>query len=277
MLNRTLTINGFTISEAPKYSTYLAKWANPSQALSTVNIRDSVRNIQSFHGTQTGVQLYGERLIQVAGELYANCSSDMQTLEQQIKQALILGRYTALIQDGIAKQCEVVIVQAPVFTQLENNGLERQLVEFTLRADDPFLYSQEVFTLNGTETTYESTLKLPATLPFGIGQELRTYIPIVHNQTLPIYPTYTIAGAMVNPKIVEKDTDNYLRITETLGASDTLVIDTLKRTATINGLDKSGSIEGSFFGLPNTEIALIDDDETNLNGNVSITYRKAYV
>lgn len=285
MSKRSLTVNGITIYEQPANADSFILWVNASQSLSNVVLRDSVENKQGFNGVYTGNQFYGERIINVAAEVYAKTYEDMEDIVSQIKLSLKIGTYAAIIRDDIEKQAVVRISQLPAFTQLETVGLEKQLLEFTLRADDPFFYTTEEFTFNVNETFMEGSLEIQdgdlPELPFQLGTQLSSYATLNNTTGLPVQPKYIITGAMTNPAIRRRNSDDVIELTVTLGALDTLVIDTLSGTLLLNGIDVSGQLttQSTLFSLPvgTSEIGLFDNDDTPMSGSMTVYYRKAYV
>ena len=281
-MSRTLAINGITIEEVPTSSTEFLLWRNHEQALSNIEIRQSVVNKQNSNGIVVSEQYYGARTIACAVEVFASCDR-IRTLQQEISTALSLGQYTATIDNN--RTIDVYVVEAPRFTSTNNKQIV--LCEFVLRAADPYFYETTGTTLNGTEqaVTTGYTIQdaaLPA-LPSQIQEVLQE--SFTANPTTATQPEFTVTGEVISPRIINITTGQGLEFTNngglTLGATETLTVNTRTRTATVDGTDVTAylSVNSSWFGLNagSNEVTLYDSDGTSLVGQLSLTYYERYI
>jgi hypothetical protein len=105
-----------------------------------------------------------------------------------------------------------------------------------------------------------------------------TTITTLGNTT--VFPTFTITGAMTDPTIVNSTTGQYLSLSITTSAADTIVIDPELRSITYNG-DPARNllVNGSqWFGLPpgSTTLGIIAPT-ADAASQMQITYRNGYV
>lgn len=94
-----------------------------------------------------------------------------------------------------------------------------------------------------------------------------------------VFPTFTLTGTMTNPVISNQTTGQALTINVTLGATDTLVIDSDAKTLTLNGYAARNLLSNtsSWFGFPpgSTTVGIVSSGTAT--GTMSVTYRNGYV
>lgn len=66
-----------------------------------------------------------------------------------------------------------------------------------------------------------------------------------------VYPIWEVKGPAVNPKLTNITTNTILRFDGNVTASQTLIIDTFNKTATLNGTSVIGSVSGDWVYLVN--------------------------
>lgn len=108
---------------------------------------------------------------------------------------------------------------------------------------------------------------------------------ITHNSDIPIPVYITFYGPSTNPKIINNETGEYIKILKTLDSNDYFTIDTTFGQKTVryfdNGTESNGNayldIASTFFKLDpgTTEVYYTDDSGTNTSA--TLTYTERYV
>jgi hypothetical protein len=100
-----------------------------------------------------------------------------------------------------------------------------------------------------------------------------------NNGNVTVFPTFTLTGAMVNPRIINSTTGESINIVLTTSDADTLVVDPDMRSITLNGSPARNLLTNasSWFGFaPGTSnIGIVVDSTTS--GVCTVTYRNGYV
>jgi phage-related protein len=105
---------------------------------------------------------------------------------------------------------------------------------------------------------------------------------VTNNGNVPTLPVFTISGPVTNPMIYIPSTNQYMKFNIQLLAGDSLVIDTVMSTVTLNGSASrfntiaTGS-QWLSFPVGTTSIVVSSSDGTYPTGNLfSVQYRDAY-
>lgn len=274
---RTFSINGVTIEQHPSGSSFLL-WRNHEQTLSQLPLRQTVVNRQSQHGAVSSSQFYGARVLPFSIEIIGS-PSDVAIKREAVKTALTLGQQTATLDSG--KTIDVFVSQTPQFTT--TNDPRILLCEFTLRADDPFFYSTTIQTASGAEKAITSTYTIQdgslPTLPSTIQETSFASFSVSPATETP--PVFTVTGPCNGPVIrnltigEELDFDGM-----TLSEGENLIIDVRKRTATVDGVSRTGFLTASstWFNLRagSNSISLYDGEKP-LAGQLSLSYRERFL
>lgn len=95
------------------------------------------------------------------------------------------------------------------------------------------------------------------------------------------YPTITITGPVVNPKVINQSTGAFLLINYSMLQSDTIVLDTDMRTVTLNGNNQRSLLDNtsSWFNLPagTTLLSFTATSGTDANTTCVVSWRNAYI
>jgi phage-related protein len=94
------------------------------------------------------------------------------------------------------------------------------------------------------------------------------------------YPTITITGPAVNPRVINNSTGQSLLIDYTLQATDILVLDTDYRTVTINGVNRRAILNNAsawFAAPPGTSLYSFQATGTGVGTSCVVTWRNAFI
>lgn len=155
--------------------------------------------------------------------------------------------------------------------------------QITLFCPDPRYYDATPTSLSLTPAaiggrTYNRTYDLvyPAYTPTSSGT-------ITNNGWATTYPIITITGPIINPVITNTATGQNLTVTTTMVATDTLVIDLLNKTLTLNGSTARNLLTSTsqWFGFaPGSSTLNFTGNPGSFTAGVTtatINYRSAYV
>lgn len=155
-------------------------------------------------------------------------------------------------------------------------------IQFSAYAEDPRLYTDYLnsYTLTVGATVYTG-FGFPLGFPFGFGGVSTTtdsvLLPVGGNRPTP--PIMTITGPVVNPYIYNDTTNNVMRFQITLGATDTLVIDTQYHTVRLGGTSNRRStltLPGWFFLEPGENTIRFRSENATDTGTLLVQYRDAW-
>lgn len=94
------------------------------------------------------------------------------------------------------------------------------------------------------------------------------------------YPTITIQGPCINPKVTDVTAGAFLLIDATLGTNDTLVLNTNLRTVTLNGIARRALLNNSstwFAAPPGTSYYTFIATGTDSNTSCLVTWYNAFI
>ena len=152
----------------------------------------------------------------------------------------------------------------------------------TLQSVD--LYNPTLFT---TGRTYNRVYTAPATpganpldtgMYFGGGSAVTNLV--TNNGWVTTYPEFTITGPATNPRITNADTGEFLLVSTTLTASDTLIINTDFRTVTLNGINRRALLSNNstwFAAPPGISYYTFDAQGAGAGTSCLTTWRSAYI
>ena len=135
-------------------------------------------------------------------------------------------------------------------------------------------------TYNRVYTAAASYGAYPYTTGMSFGGGTATQNIILNNGNTTTYPTITITGPAVNPKIINASTGQYLQINYNMSATDTLVIDTDFRTVTLDGVARRSilSNSSSWFGAaPGTSFYTFNATGTGSTTTCVVRWQSAYI
>lgn len=152
-------------------------------------------------------------------------------------------------------------------------------VQLLMYAEDPRIYDNlintQVIPYSGPATTGFG-FNLGFNLSFGVtippdGQ----FIVVGGNRPAPIL--FTIAGPVTDPRIFNETDSKTLSFSITLGGTDTLVIDTVNRTVTLNGnINRRDAMLSADWFLFNPGSTFIRFGGASGSGTLTVAYRNAW-
>lgn len=153
------------------------------------------------------------------------------------------------------------------------------VVQFLLHAEDPIIYTNAlqslVVTFGGAATT-GFAFNLSFNLSFGVTVPV-TGGTVVVGGNRPAPAILTVSGPVVNPRIINVTDGLSLDFVITLGASDTMAIDLLNHTVTLNGVNNvRSSLLAPNWWLFNPGSTFIVFGGGSGTGNVLIQYRDSW-
>lgn len=152
-------------------------------------------------------------------------------------------------------------------------------IQFLMFAEDPRIYDnllQNVVVNNGGLASTGFGFNFGFNLSFGVTVPPTGAIVTVGGNR-PTPPTFTISGPLVDPRIINITDSKSLNFSITLGALDTLVIDTQYKTVTLNGVenrrDALQTLDWFYLNPGDTEIRLGGGSGA---GTLTVSYRNAW-
>jgi hypothetical protein len=148
---------------------------------------------------------------------------------------------------------------------------------------DPRIYADTATTssLNPTGGNFRTySANRTYNLAYNVAGSGTTSATVTNNGNYETWPVFTISGACTNPRITNVTTGQYLTFPAvTLGASDTLVVNTDLKTVTLNGgaarnLLGNGS---QWFSLPAQTPTTVLYTVASGSGLCNLSYRDAYI
>lgn len=103
---------------------------------------------------------------------------------------------------------------------------------------------------------------------------------ILNNGNTTTYPTITITGPAINPRIINASTGQFLQINYSMTAPDTLVIDTDFRTLILDGVARRSILSNtsSWFGAaPGTSFYTFNATGTAGSTSCVVSWQSAYI
>lgn len=146
----------------------------------------------------------------------------------------------------------------------------------------PNPYWQDIEESTREITTWIGGMSFPLRLPTQFSIAGEKVINIINNGDVETPVRLEITGTATNPKIIKRDTGEFIKVNRTLTGDDTLVITTDfgNKRVEQNGLNVFNYIDlqSKFFDLDvgDNVIELITED-VNDNANVKITYKNRYL
>jgi phage-related protein len=154
-------------------------------------------------------------------------------------------------------------------------------IQLMMFAEDPRIYDatllDEVITQGATVFTGLG-FNLGFSFGFGGTSSLTDAVDVIVGGNRPTPAVFEIAGAVTNPRIVNDTLGVIMQFNITLGASDTLVIDTKHRTVRLNGTTnaRTALVAPTWFMLQKGTNTLRYQAETAGTSTLTISYRNAW-
>jgi len=169
----------------------------------------------------------------------------------------------------------------------------RATVLYEFFCPDPRYYDDQLKTTDLTNAinvagrtynrVYTSTATNPANpdatgMSYGAGSTSANLI--TNNGWTTTYPTITITGPAINPKVTDVTNGYFLLIDGTIGTNDTLVFNTDYRTVTLNGVNRRALLNNSstwFAAPPGTSYYTFLTTGTDGDTSCVVSWRNAYI
>jgi hypothetical protein len=231
-----MTYNGLTIGAGTTYG------ISAINGLGSIpEIRSSDQDRTRVHGQYAGLDLFTGRDIDVEVTIPSKHPSD--SVWQAFSAAFVGGQETEIplvIQmPGIAGGSEIQVnarvrkLSMPMDMEYYT-GTGRVLLQF--HATDPRLYSTNQQSVSTNQATTSGGLTFNATFNLSFGGAITGGQATVTNSGEFSTPwEATIAGPVVDPRIINNTTGQVLSFTGSIGASESLVVSSLERTVLLNG------------------------------------------
>ena len=255
--------------------------------LPSLRTQDEGRGYQD--GSFTGRDFLNGRtvtmVLQVMGSGYGTAATSFQTYVQQMKANLLSQTQgTGVLQiylpsRGVQRLNARVRRRSLRIDPSYTYGRAEAVVEFF--CPDPRIYNdtQSTSTLNptgGNLRAYNRTYNLS----YGLAGTATQTVTLTNQGNYETWPVFTISGACTNPVITNLTTGQSLFFPAvTLGASDTLTVNTDLRTVLFNGGAARNLLgnQSQWFSLPATTPTTITYSVASGSGSCTITYRDAYI
>lgn len=261
---------GLTIGD----STFLL--GKPVTGLESPDIRTTTNNYSGRDGGRVeGSQLYSGRLITIPGFISSNdCDEHVEERMELIEN----------LPKNVDIDVEIQLTQSfSVYTTVRVLGvtmdydskLDSQF-KVDLYAGDPNLYTSESFTVDLMKEIGGGFI-IPFILPV-IFDEGSSPTVVNNSGNVTIYPQFRIEGETTNPRFTNVDTGEFIELTLNASTGDVVVIDTDKRTATLNGASVLYLLNDASTWLQldpgDTRIQYSTDNGSD-DGTASVTWRNA--
>lgn len=200
--------------------------APPSTGTITQKVNDS--------GAFIGPAYYGPRVMAVEARIDGFNPGDSMLTAQQILRAVSVD---ALFAISVTDEAETLTAQVrqegdPLLARKGN----RVVVNLSLIAPDPRRYGAAVTASTGLPTT-TGGLVLPFTLPVSLNATSATgTITAVNTGDITSFPMFIASGPIAGPWSISDGAGRVLTSQDTIPAGRTMVIDTGKRTALLDGV-----------------------------------------
>lgn len=150
--------------------------------------------------------------------------------------------------------------------------------EFSLSviAPDPRKYATTTQTTNLVLPLLSGGIAPPLTPPLTVtGSSTVSQATLTNAGTVTTYPTLTITGPCPPARIVNLTTSEVLRVVDAVPSGQTLVIDTLNNSASVNGQFRR--VLGSWWGLqPGANEVAFSADGYDAAASLSVSFRSAW-
>lgn len=196
-------------------------------------VRENADNIVELDGGVHGNFYYGRRPLTMTALVYGHATTTQRnarlTALQQATNAMRGDCVITWTPDGGEQQFLAVRRQQP----LRVSGAWNKEVQLALVAADPRIYSSTLY----SNTVFAGTAggaggrSYPKKFSFGYGaSQVAGQLITTNSGSALTYPILTITGPGQNPAILNNTTGQTIAFNYTLGAGETLVVDTLNRT-----------------------------------------------
>ncbi|MFE2140177.1 hypothetical protein ACFXA3_00155 [Streptomyces sp. NPDC059456] len=207
----------------------LEGWDGPDQ-------RSEYSARQADHGAWASPVYLSQRPIALEGKIEAPNLSLLDAALEQLLAAVALTDTTLTVYETVPKQATVRRSGTPLCRQLTDRVAAYSIA---VTAADPRRYSTVLQSQSTGLPSVTGGLTLPITLPITISTtSTGGSITLSNEGTIATRPAFTLLGPAASPVITATRPDGtiyQLAYSQTLGAGDTLVIDTAAHSVILNG------------------------------------------
>ena len=249
----------------------------------TLRVQDDNRGWQD--GMFTGRDFLNGRSIVLLLQIMNNANGSMQTYLSELKANL-------LYQQNGTGTLQFKLPGRPlqrVSARVRRRSLKidpdyvygRSTATVELFCPDPRIYDDAAVTQvltpgSSVGRTYNRVYPLVYDIPLSGAS---SYVDFTNDGNVTVFPTFTLSGAMTNPRIVNSTTGQAIALNITMSATDTITVDPDLRSVTYNGNPARNLVSNTsqWFGFPPgiTTVGIVVD--TTTSGTCTVTYRNGYV
>lgn len=241
------------------------KWLIAAPSIGTeAALQYLINNWQNTNDPTTVVMTARDYLLQLAG----GGSKPVSMLEFQLP-----GRSVPVLAFGKPGK-----LSAPVNSGYQFGWLE---VDADWVVPDGKIYDATVNTASATlPTASGSGAAFPWPFPVNFGPSTGGTLQVSNGGKYPSKPVFKITGPVMNPKITNPATGQFIRINLTLMAGDVLVVDADSRVVRLNGVNRNSALDpgSSFFTIPpgGTSLSFSSTDGGSVAGAVTVYTLNTY-
>jgi hypothetical protein len=224
--------------------------------LPSLRVQDDNRGYAD--GMFTGRDFLNGRIISMTCSIMSDANASMQTYVQQMKAAFVsqssgTSAFRFKLPTRNTQQVQARVRKRDI-TIDPNYVYGRAIAHIEFFCPDPRIYDDTAST--GTlspVTSVGRTYLRTYPLTYNSSSGLTNSAPFINTGNYTTFPTYTISGVCSNPTIQNITTGQILSFNISLGAADTLVVNSDLRTVILNGNTnvRNTLVGGStWFGLP---------------------------
>lgn len=241
------------------------------------NVKASIDDVAGDYGGVYVNSKHGTRQFSIQGDLISDNVFELRrTLLKALRQTGTIKLLKFTTYDDLQLQCEAEI------TKLSNpytHQIHTFLIQFL--APDWRFYSQELKTLNMTQTILGGGTSIPFTIPLDISEWTDSTVShlLTNEGNEATDPVFTITGPGTGFTIENITTNKTLNLDTTLIGGDEVVIDVKNRTVIKNGTDNLyPDITGDFWSIipGDNDLRFYITSGSDENTNLNIAYRDAY-
>ena len=243
------------------------------------NIRSATGVNQGRDGSWVSRQLYEGRYISFQGRIFGGEPIDVENKRRELVSVLQRKKLKLRIitYAGMEFVTEVFVManQMPI-----NRELNIVKWKIDLLSEDPLFYDNSAGELLATVgKVMDGGFDIPFDIPFNISAGGEPSV-VTNSGNETVYPIITISTPATNPKLINRDTNEFMQVMTTVLDGDKLIIDMRNKTITHNGLNiYSLQRDGStFFGLvPGVNVMEIQSDIASENSKAEVRYQSGFL
>lgn len=202
----------------------------------SADVRTQYSDRQADHGSWPGQAYLQARVLTLGGTVTADDQTQLEACLETLREAISLDDTLLTVYESVPKQCTA---RASGRLLIDRPSDRTAAFSALLTAADPRRYSTVLQTATTGLPDISGGFTLPITLPLTLTAAAASgQITLTNDGTIATRPTFTILGPVTTPSILVQYPDSTVRqlsYSDSLGAGDTLVIDTDAHSAVLNG------------------------------------------